>query len=136
MGCVSSKALKTQSRAVEEDALAETSLGMSSMACINSTGSTGLSNNGNCVYNGKTPWSKNSGTGGPYRNHERNVQHALYLLYRIHKHFVQNIVADDICPVYNEQCISGSGDPVMWQWLLVQLKKRVASNLSTTNEED
>ncbi|KRX23422.1 hypothetical protein T07_4735 [Trichinella nelsoni] len=95
MGRVSSKALKTQSRtyrgAVEEDALAETSLGMSNMACINSTGyisensysSTGLSNNANCVYNGKTPWSKNSRTGGPYRRHERNVQHALYLLYRV-----------------------------------------------------
>ncbi|KRY11317.1 hypothetical protein T12_6108 [Trichinella patagoniensis] len=120
MGCVSSKALKTQSRtyrgAVEEDALAETSLGMSNMACINSTGSTGLSNNGNCVYNGKTPWSKNSGTGGPYRNHERNVQHALYLLYR----------------VFHLELL----DPVMWQWLLVQLKKSVASNLSTSSEED
>ncbi|KRY57718.1 hypothetical protein T03_13048 [Trichinella britovi] len=33
------------------------------------------------------------------------------------------------------QC-TASSDPVMWQWLLVQLKKRVASNLSTSNEED
>ncbi|KRZ90905.1 hypothetical protein T08_10565 [Trichinella sp. T8] len=33
------------------------------------------------------------------------------------------------------QCTTSS-DPVMWQWLLVQLKKRVASNFSTSNEED
>ncbi|KRY33043.1 hypothetical protein T01_8745 [Trichinella spiralis] len=67
-------ALRTYRGAVEEDALAETSPGMSNMACINSTGSTGLSNNGNCVYNGTTPWSKNSRSGGPYRRHERNLK--------------------------------------------------------------